>query len=293
MQALYVLPFDHRGSFHRMLFPGVSDLTDEHHEQVKRMKRVIFESMKIVGEKRGYDDLAVLVDEQYGTEIHQECQSMGIRNLLTVEKSGQEVFDFEYSDWQDHLLAIKPSYAKALIRVTMGNDNSVQNARLKELGDFCEANGIGFLIEPLIQPSEGDLESVDGDKERYDAEIRPNRFAEAVAELHAAGVTPDVWKIEGTETKEGMDICSEAAHNGGKENVQIVILGRGATMDKVDHWLREGAQSKGVTGFAVGRTIFADVIDKLHKGEVSEDEAKQVIADKYQHCIDTFEAAKA
>jgi len=293
MNALYVLPFDHRGSFHRMLFPGVEELTEEHHETVKKYKHVIFDSLKLIGQERGYDDLAVLVDEQYGKGIHRMCTSMGVRHMLTMEKSGQKIFDFEYEDWRDHLLDIKPTYAKALIRMTVGEDYKLQNKRLKELGDFCEENGIGFLIEPLIQASEEDLASVNGNKDRFDAEIRPKRFAQAVEEMHAAGVKPDVWKIEGTETKEGMDVCSRAAHNGGKDKVQIVILGRGATMDKVDHWLTVGAKSEGVTGFAVGRTVFAESIEKLHKGEISTEEATHTIAKNYTHCINVFEKAKA
>ena len=290
--SLYVLPFDHRGSFHKMLFPGVTELSDEQHEIIKQRKRTIFNAVKLVGAKRGYRDLAILGDEQYSSEIHRDAKAMGITTILTTEKSGQDVFDFEYPDWKEHILAIRPKYAKALVRVKMGDDNTIQNQRLQQLGQFCEEQGIGFLIEPLIQPSDGDLESVENNKERFDAEIRPQRFAQSVQEFHAAGVRPDVWKIEGTETREGMDICSEAAFNGGKPTVQIVILGRGATQEKVDHWLTVGAKSKGVSGFAVGRTLFADPIEKLHRGEISEEEATRLVANGYEHCIEVFEGAK-
>ncbi|MDF2379108.1 MAG: DUF2090 domain-containing protein [Candidatus Gracilibacteria bacterium] len=289
--ALYVLPFDHRGSFHRMLFPGVTELTQEQHQIIKDRKQTIFNAAKMIGEKRGFENIAILGDEQYCTEIHQQAKELGITTILTTEKSGQEIYDFEYENWQEHILKIAPDYCKALTRVVTGKDYSLQNERLKMLGDFCTENNIGFLIEPLIQPNDEDLASVDGDKERFDAEVRPTRFAEAVAEMHAAGVKPDVWKIEGTESKEGMDICSNAAYSGGKENVQIVILGRGATQEKVDYWLHQGAHSKGVTGFAVGRTIFAEPIEQLHKGEISEEEATQKVADGYDHCIEVFEAA--
>lgn len=276
-----------------MLFPGAESLNDEQKGTIRKYKRVIFESIKLIGAKRGYDDLAILVDEEYGADIHRECKQLGIRNLVTMEKSGQKVFDFQYSDWKKHLLDLHPTFAKALIRVVMGDDNTLQNARLKELGDFCAANGIGFLIEPLIEPSEADLAQVGGDKKRFDAELRPQRFAEAVREMHAAGVQPDVWKIEGTETKEAMDVCSAAAFQGGKPGVQIVILGRGETQPKVDHWLTVGAKSHGVTGFAVGRTVFGEVIVQLHAGSLTAEQASQKIAENYQHCIDVFEHAKS
>lgn len=292
MTPLYILPFDHRGSFHKMLFPGVVELSVEQHDLVRHYKQVIFEAMKRIGEKRGYAELAVLVDEQYGAGIHRECKELGIRNLLTVEKSGQKIFEFEYPDWKEHLLEFKPSFAKALVRVVMGEDHAVQNARLKELGDFCAEQQMGFLIEPLIEPSEADLTAVNGDKKRFDTELRPRRFAEAVAEMHAAGVKPDVWKIEGTETREAMDICSGAVLNGGKPNVQIIILGRGATMDQVDHWLGAGAKSKGVNGFAVGRTVFSEAIELLHQEKISETQAIELIAKNYEHCREVFEKAK-
>lgn len=293
MSALYILPFDHRGSFQKMLFPGSETLNEDQKSIIKNYKRVIFESIKLIGERRGYHDLAILVDEEYGYDIHKECKQLGIRNLVTTEKSGQKVFDFQYADWKEHLLDIHPTYAKALIRVVIGEDNSLQNARLKELGDFCAAKKIGFLIEPLIEPSAEDLALVGGDKKRFDAELRPQKFAEAVKEMHAAGVQPDVWKIEGTETKEAMDVCSMAAFDGGKPGVQIVILGRGETQPKVDHWLAVSAKSRGVTGFAVGRTVFGEVITQLHAGVLTPEQASQKIAENYQHCIDVFEEAKS
>lgn len=292
MASLFVLPFDHRGSFKRMILDHSGSLTDEEAQTLKDYKKTIFQGFKKVAEQRGVENLAILVDEEFGSAIHMEAKEMGVRNLLSIEKSGQDIFDFEYDDWQEHILDIRPTYAKALIRVEVGADNSVQNERLRELGDFCAENSIGFLIEPLIQPSENDLQQVENDRKQFDTNLRPQRFAEAVAELHAAGVRPDVWKIEGTETKEAMDLCSAAVFDGGKSDVQIVILGRGESMEKVEHWLTVSAQSKGVTGFAVGRTIFAEALLKMKNGEYNAEEAATEIADLYQHFIVLFETAQ-
>ena len=150
-ESLFVLPFDHRGSFQKMLFDHKNPLTDEEREIMKKYKKVIFGSIKQVGKERGgFDDLAILVDEEFGYDIHTEAKELGIRNAVTTEKSGQPVYDFQYDDWGDHLIKINPTFAKALIRVVVGADNSVQNSRLKELGDFCEINNIKFLLEPLV-----------------------------------------------------------------------------------------------------------------------------------------------
>lgn len=292
MSALYILPFDHRGSFQKMLFAEAKELSEDQKNIIRDYKRIIFDSMLLIGKTRGYSDLAILVDEEYGAKIHEDCATMGIRHILTTEKSGQKIFDFEYPDWKQHLNKIKPTYAKALIRVIVTDDNSLQNTRLKELQDFCMSQGMGFLIEPLIEPNEADLVASGGDKKRFDRELRPQRFAEAVKEMHSAGITPDVWKIEGTETREAMEVCSNAVFSGARAGVQIVILGRGETQDRVDEWLKASATVKGVNGFAIGRTVFGEPISLLHQGKLSRDQAIEKIAQNYQHGIKVFEEAR-
>ena len=56
-------------------------------------------------------------------------------------------------------------------------------------------------------------------------------------------------------------MLSEQARKGeGRENVKSVLLGRGASDDKVDHWLREAAPVEGFIGFAIGRSIWWDAL---------------------------------
>lgn len=275
-----------------MILGHKNPLTDAEKDVLIHYKKIIFKGFLKVAAVRGVENLGILVDEDFGKDIHLEARQKGIRNALSTEKSGQQIYAFEYDDWKEHLRNIRPTYAKALVRWVAGEDHLVQNQRLRELSDFCKQEGFQFLLEPLVFPTAEELESVGGDKKRFDMEVRPRRFADAVAEFHAAGITPDVWKIEGTETKEAMDICSKAVFSGGKPNPEIIILGRGESAAKVDDWLRAGAKSRGVTGFAVGRTIFADALKKLHDGVFSEEAAETEIADWYEHFISVFETAK-
>ena len=41
----------------------------------------------------------------------------------------------------------------------------------------------------------------------------------------------------------------------GREGVTPVLLGRGASDEKVDHWLQQAAPVEGFIGFAIGRSI--------------------------------------
>ena len=67
---LYILAFNHRGSFQKKMFGIESDPTPEQTETISDAKRLIFEGM-LEAVKRGAAAGAtgVLVDEQFGSNI--------------------------------------------------------------------------------------------------------------------------------------------------------------------------------------------------------------------------------
>ena len=54
----------------------------------------------------------------------------------------------------------------------------------------------------------------------------------------------------------------------GRENVKCVLLGRGASTEKVDHWLQAAAPVEGFIGFAIGRSIWWDALKGFLGGEL-------------------------
>ena len=84
------------------------------------------------------------------------------------------------------------------------------------------------------------LQSVGGDSDRYDAELRPELMRRAIAEIQDAGIEVDVWKIEGVEQRSDCEMLVAQARSGGRDGVACVVLGRGADDAKVDHWLDPG-----------------------------------------------------
>ena len=67
---LYILAFDHRGSFQKKMFGIEGDPTEEETETISDAKKLIFEGMEKAVE-RGVDatSAGVLVDEQFGSDI--------------------------------------------------------------------------------------------------------------------------------------------------------------------------------------------------------------------------------
>jgi myo-inositol catabolism protein IolC len=83
---------------------------------------------------------AILVDQKYGEEILADANRRGITTCVSVEKSGQDEFDFEYADnFGQRLQDANPTFAKVLVRYNPDGDaevNKNQCRRLKVFSDY-------------------------------------------------------------------------------------------------------------------------------------------------------------
>jgi myo-inositol catabolism protein IolC len=296
---LYILAFDHRGSFQKKMFGIEGDPTEEETEKISDAKRLIFEGMEIAVD-RGVDAAAtgVLVDEQFGSDIPKRANEQGLRLAMPVEKSGQEEFDFQYgADFGKHIADFDVDFAKVLVRYNPDGDaelNERQLGRLKELADWLHANDGKFLFELLVPAEPSQLESVDGDTDRYDAELRPALMKRTIQEIQDFGVEVDIWKIEGVDAREDAEMLAEQTRTGeGREGVVCVLLGRGASDEKVDHWLRQAAPVEGFVGFAIGRSIWWDALKGYLDGNLDRSAAAEQVADNYLRFVKVYDDAES
>ena len=297
-RKLYILAFDHRGSFQKKMFGIEGDPTPEETETIIDAKRLVYEGMEEAVE-RGVDAEAagVLVDEQFGGDIPKLAHEHGLTLSMPVEKSGQDEFDFQYGDeFGDHIERFDPRFSKVLVRYNPEGDaemNERQLGRLKRLADWLHDHDRKFLFELLVPAEPSQLESVGGDTDRYDAELRPELMRRTIEEIQDAGVEVDVWKIEGVDRQEDAQMLVDQTRKGeGRENVVSVLLGRGASDEKVDHWLREAAPVEGMVGFAIGRSIWWDALRGFLDGSLDRGKASAVIADNYLRFIQVYDDAE-
>lgn len=293
-KPLYILPFDHRSSFTKGMFgiEGRMPSLDEI-EKVKGAKMLIYDAFQkalTLGVPK--DGGAILVDEEYGSEILHDARKKGYTTILTTEKSGQDVYDFEYGkDFGKHLGEIRPTFAKALLRYNPEEDekkNALQRERLKTLSDFVHSVEMKLLVEPLVPPTKLDLEKEHNDKNLYDREIRPELMVEMIKEFQDSGVEVDIWKIEGLSDRVEYQHVVHQARSGGRDEVGVVILGRGESREKVEEWIQAGRDVPGVVGFAVGRTIFWQPLIDLRDGKINSQEAIDQIAQNYLYFYQLF-----
>ena len=295
-KPLYILPFDHRGSFQKKLF-GWDDLSAEQTQEIAASKGVIYEAFKdaiesgVPKEKAG-----ILVDEQFGAAILREAAAEGYLTACPAEKSGQEEFDFEYGeDFTHHIERFQPTFCKVLVRYNPEGDqdlNRRQAARLQKLSSYLQGakNRSRFMFELLVPPEKVQLDRVDGNKRAFDLKLRPSLMVRAIEELQTAGVEPDVWKIEGLDSRQDCERVVAAARSNGRDEVGCIILGRGEDGSKVQLWLTTAAVVPGFIGFAVGRTSFWDPLVNWRANKISRHAAVKEISRRYQEFVQVFES---
>ena len=296
---LYILAFDHRGSFQKKMFGIEGDPTEEQTATITDAKKLIFEGMELAVE-RGLDATAagVLVDEQFGDGVPRRAREEGLRLAMPVEKSGQDEFDFQYDEaFGEHIESFDPDFSKVLVRLNPEGDEEVntrQLGRLKQLADWLHEHDRLFLFELLVPAEPHQLEQAGGDTDRYDAELRPELMRRAIEQIQEFGIEVDIWKIEGVDALEDAEMLARQTRTGeGRENVVCVLLGRGASDEKVKQWLRQAAPVEGFVGFAIGRSIWWDALKGFLGGDLERSAAAERVAEKYLRFVKVYDEAES
>jgi len=298
-KPLYILPFDHRGSFETKMFGWEGVLTPDQTTQIAAAKRVIYDGfVAAIANGVAKEKAGILVDEQFGAAILHDASARGFATACPAEKSGQEEFDFEYGDdFAAHIELFHPTFCKVLVRYNPEGDQALnrrQSARLKRLSDYLHGNSQSlFMFELLVPAEKSQLDEFKGDKKAYDLDLRPSLMVQAIQDLQEAQVEPDVWKIEGLDRRQDCEKVVSVARRDGRDDVGCIILGRGEDDKKVSEWLATAASVPGFVGFAVGRTDFWEPLVGWLAKKITREDAVAEVARRYREFVDIFERAHA
>jgi myo-inositol catabolism protein IolC len=298
-KRLYILPFDHRGTFQKNMFGWTGTLSADQSAQITAMKWLIYDGLQTALASGVPHAMAgILVDEQFGSDILRDATKLHYVTACPAEKSGQDEFDFEYgNDFDHHIETFHPTFCKVLVRFNPEGDSAMnrrQVARLKRLSDYLRSGGPSrFMFELLVPATPAQLERSGGDKKEYDRALRPELMMGAITELQEARIEPDVWKIEGIDKSENCARVVATVRRGGRDRVGCIVLGRGEDDTKVRQWLTTAAAVPGFIGFAVGRTSFWGPLTDWKDGRIARDAAVSEIARRYREWVDIFESARS
>jgi myo-inositol catabolism protein IolC len=93
-RPLYILPFDHRGSFQSGLFGWKGALTAEETARIAASKAIIYDGLlAAVAGGVPKERTGILVDEGFGAAILRDAVARGFVTAAPAEKSGQKEFE--------------------------------------------------------------------------------------------------------------------------------------------------------------------------------------------------------
>jgi myo-inositol catabolism protein IolC len=262
---LFILAMDHRASFGKTLFDVKDDDPDAAQlAAMKAAKQLIFAGLQEAGPRLATGRAGVLVDEQYGQGvIDQAAGASCVVLAVPVEASGHDWFTLEWGvQWLEHVERIKPDYAKVLVRDNPGFAAAQRGAQLDQLAQVTAglaSIGRPLIYELLVPATDAQLAQVGGGADAYDRDIRPGLVAQVIADNQAHGVEPALWKVEGLETVEAARQVAEQVKAGGR-TANLIVLGRDAPAERLNHWLQVASQVPAFVGFAIGRSIWEDVV---------------------------------
>jgi myo-inositol catabolism protein IolC len=242
---------DHRASFGKILFGVTGDDPDPAQAAaMKSAKWMIFEALGTARPALTYGRAGVLVDERYGQDVIDAAVKArdtggggpGVALAVPVEASGHDWFTPEWDEqWLGHVEAIRPDYAKVLVRDNPDFEQArreQQFGRLAQVSSALRGIGVPLLYELLVPATGAQLDRADRDRGAYDRDLRPG----------------------------------------------LVVLGRDAPADRLDHWLEVASQVGEFVGFAIGRSIWEDAVRQYEasdRGAAAASAARAQVAERY------------
>jgi myo-inositol catabolism protein IolC len=296
-KPLYLMAFDHRGSFEQGLFGATPPVSAEVHAKISAAKEIIYDAhLRALAQGAPASACGVLVDEEFGASIAVRARKEGVPLAMPTEKSGQDEFEFEYgAEFGAHIEEFDPTFAKVLVRYNPEGDATVnrrQTGQLGTLSRWLRKRERKFLFELLVPATTAQLDRFEGHQREYDKALRPSLVVEVIRAMQAADVEPDIWKIEGLDDPAACEAVVAQARSDGRDGVKCIVLGRGADEAQVIEWVKIGAAVDGFDGFAVGRTLWQDALKDYLAEKLTRDQTVDEISRRYLEVIAAYRGAE-
>ena len=273
---LAVLAFDHR-----LQFEQIAARHDQPPARIGVFKRLLAE-----GARRGAGTRAavgVILDSRFGEDVLPTLTGQGWWVARPVESPGSRPLAFEAGGQLALELRTWPAeqVVKCLVHYHPEDPDALRESQLERLRDLQAASigtGHEFLIE-VIPPRELPRDQA--------------TLARALAQIYAAGVRPDWWKLPPCESDDEWQAVAAAIRHGDLHCRGVLLLGLEASEADLQRSFRVAAPHAVCRGFAVGRSIFAEAAERWFSGESSDAQVVLDVAQRYARLIARWDEARA
>ncbi len=284
----------HWATTRRREIPSMKALAIDHRLQLEEMaggdaqKLARIPAFKVLAVKAaaqvagGRDGFGMLLDDKYGRDALYAASAIGnFWVAKPIELPGSRPLQFEFSqdlgsrlvEWPvDHCIKVLCFYHPE----DAADMREEQIEKLRASYDAARKVGRELLVE-IISSKHGALTDITA--------------ARALADVYAAGIKPDWWKLETQPSAEAWRQIDAmiAAHDPLCRGV--VLLGLDAPAEQLVAGFAAAKAAKSVKGFAVGRTIFGDAARAWLSGTMTDDEAVAEMARRFAGLVEAWDEA--
>jgi 5-dehydro-2-deoxygluconokinase len=265
---------------HRAQLEAIADRVGAPRARINALKVLAVEAAaKVAAGGSGY---GVLLDETYGREALFAAARHPFWIGRPVEAPGSRPLRFEFDqDIGARLQEWPVTHTIKCLAFYHPDDapelRTEQKEKLRTLHTAARRNGLELLIE-IIAGRHGPLGE--------------DTVARVLAELYAAGIKPDWWKLEPQPSAVTWKAIERAIAAGDPWCRGVVLLGLEAPEHALEAAFAACADIPIVKGFAIGRTIFADAAEKWLAGQIDDAEAVSDMAGRFAALCRSWERVR-
>ncbi|MNR85383.1 5-dehydro-2-deoxygluconokinase [compost metagenome] len=271
--TMRVFAFDHRVQLEQM--PGYTL------QKGAAFKELCLQAaLRVQAGKPGY---GILCDNRIGRSALHRASGSGLWIGRPAEWPGSRPLTLEpelgtdcgmLSEW------VREDVVKVLCFCHPDDDaetRAAQEQTVKRLFEAARRNRLEFLLE-IIPSKVGATDD--------------HTVATLIRQFYAAGIYPDWWKLEPMKTAAGWKNAIAAIEAHDRFTRGIVVLGLDAPEAELSASFEVAARFDLVKGFAVGRTIFGDAARRWLADEITDAQAVEDMAGRYERLCQIWDAAR-
>ncbi|HSA90119.1 MAG TPA: 5-dehydro-2-deoxygluconokinase [Burkholderiales bacterium] len=257
----------HRKTAGRRAWPEVLALAFDHRRQLEelgaREKIVVFKKL-IARAIQRFPGAGCIVDERYGEEALFALTGKRMWLARPVEVPGSRPLEFEAgANIAAALRAWPAEHVVKCLSLSPADDLP----RLKVLHEACIATGHELLIELVTQNP-------------------------PLAEIYAAGIKPDWWKLASPETDKAWAVIEQVIQREDPYCRGVLLLGKEASEDELERGFAAAARHPVCKGFAVGRSIFMDAARLWFANRITDQEVISRVQKNYSSLVAAWRKAR-
>jgi 5-dehydro-2-deoxygluconokinase len=271
-KELRVLAIDHRWQLEE-----VADELGVDRGRLRELKVLLGRAFRRVAE--GDEAAGVLIDDIYGDKALEELTGSGLWISRAFEKAKSRPVEFVGGPNPAATLRTWPEehVVKCNLYWHPQDDpetKELQEERVLQLFDACIRTDRRLLLE--VQATQG-------------MEYNENSMVELLTRFYEIGVRPEWWKIPPNPDPDVWKRIGDVVRENDPYCAGLLVLGQGATAEKLVESFVAAASEPLCNGFAIGRSIYGDPARHWLAGELGDEELMSSVAERYEHMVSLWQ----